>query len=208
VERSRKQLQDLTGQPVLGFRAPEFSVPSLDHWSFAVLAEAGFAYDSSVFPIAGARYGLPGAPAHPFPIQTASGRIQEFPLATWALGKRRVPVAGGTYFRLWPGVILRRALAEIDRGGGTAVLYVHPYEFSADRLFLTGLTWRQRLDPAYLKYAILHNLFTGAILRRLAPILRQYEFRPLEEICGAISHQPLAVGHQMPPDDKRLTASG
>ena len=65
MERSLKQLQELTGQPVLGFRAPEFSVGSLNHWCFEILAELGFRYDSSVFPIAGARYGIPAAPRHP-----------------------------------------------------------------------------------------------------------------------------------------------
>ena len=73
------------------------------HWCFEVLAELGFRYDSSVFPLSGPRYGIPSAPRHPFTIETRSGPIREFPLAVWDFGPARLPVAGGTYYRLLPG---------------------------------------------------------------------------------------------------------
>ena len=90
VERSLARLQDLTGQPVLGFRAPEFSVGHLEHWCFEVLVELGFRYDSSVFPLPRLRYGIPEAPRHPFAITTPSGAIHEYPLATWDAGPLRL----------------------------------------------------------------------------------------------------------------------
>src|SRR5919202_2775654 len=114
MERSLGQLQDLTGQPVLGFRAPEFSVGHLRHWCFEILAELGFRYDSSVFPVQGARYGIPEAPRYPFAIATPSGTLYEYPLATWDVGRFRVPVAGGSYFRLLPSGFLRSELNDID----------------------------------------------------------------------------------------------
>lgn len=80
AERSRALLQDLCGQPVLSFRAPAFSVGSLHNEPFfSTLAETGFECDSSVFPVAGLRYGIPDAPPHPFVVETASGPIHEFP---------------------------------------------------------------------------------------------------------------------------------
>jgi hypothetical protein len=86
MERSVKQLQDLTGRPVVGFRAPEFSVGHLKHWCFEILAGLGIRYDSSVFPLASTRYGIAEAPRHPFTIETPSGPIREFPLAVWDVG--------------------------------------------------------------------------------------------------------------------------
>jgi hypothetical protein len=135
---ARARLQDLTGAPVLGFRAPEFSVQRLDHWCFDALAEVGFLYDSSVFP-SPARYGIPDAPRRPFTIETKSGPITEFPLASWRVGRRRVPVAGGTYWRVWPRALLDRALADLQAEQVPAVLYFHPYEFHRGFLRLSKL---------------------------------------------------------------------
>jgi polysaccharide deacetylase family protein (PEP-CTERM system associated) len=182
IARSRQQLQDLTGQPVLGFRAPEFSVGDLGHWSFSVLAEVGFAYDSSVFPVAGARYGIPAAPPAPFPIETACGTIWEFPLATWAVGRRQLPVAGGSYFRVLPQPVLRRALRQREVAGHNAVLYVHPYEFHRGWLYLSGLSWRQRLHPAHVRFGLLHNVATSAVTRRVRSLLAEFKFVPLEAL--------------------------
>jgi polysaccharide deacetylase family protein (PEP-CTERM system associated) len=181
VDRSRRQLQDLTGQPVLGFRAPEFSVGRLGHWCFAVLAEAGFAFDSSVFPITG-RYGIPDAARTPFPIETPAGVLWEFPLATAEVAGRQLPVAGGSYFRVLPGAVLRRALATNDAEGRPSVLYFHPYEFHSGWLYLSGLAWRQRLNPAHLRFGVLHNWATGAVARRLVALLREFSFAPLAEL--------------------------
>jgi polysaccharide deacetylase family protein (PEP-CTERM system associated) len=182
VSRSRQQLQDLTGQPVLGFRAPEFSVGHLAHWSFRVLAEVGFAYDSSVFPTTAARYGIPDAPLSPFPIETAGGTLWEFPLATWDLGRRRLPAAGGSYFRLLPLPALRCALSQAEAARRPAVLYFHPYEFHRGWLYLSGLSWRERLHAANVRFSLLHNVGTAAIEARLRALLRGFAFAPLGEL--------------------------
>jgi peptidoglycan-N-acetylglucosamine deacetylase len=180
---TRHALQDLSGQPVLGFRAPEFSVKSLDHWCFEALAEVGFTYDSSVFPTR-ARYGIQGAPWRPFLHDTKSGPMAEFPLATWAFGQSsvRIPVAGGSYYRLLPASFLRRALASLDNEETSATLYFHPYEFQPGWLHLTGLSLRDQLRPAYLKYLVLHNLFTSRIRTRLAPLLTGFRFIRLDQL--------------------------
>jgi polysaccharide deacetylase family protein (PEP-CTERM system associated) len=178
---ARRALQDLTGQPVLGFRAPEFSVLRLDHWSFDVLAEVGFTYDSSVFPTR-ARYGIPDAPRTPFEISTSSGALTEFPIATWALGGRRVAMGGGSYFRVLPGPLLEFAIRALDREGTSAVLYFHPYEFHEGWLHLSGMATGTHWHPEYAKYLVLHNLLTSRIWRRARPILKHFEFRRLGDI--------------------------
>jgi polysaccharide deacetylase family protein (PEP-CTERM system associated) len=189
VECSLALLQNLTGQPVLGFRAPEFSVGHLRHWCFEILAELGFRYDSSVFPLPHARYGITEAPRHPFAIATPSGEIQEYPLATWDVGRLRLPVAGGSYFRLLPGRLLRRALEDIDAGGRTAVLYFHPYEFHAGWLSPSWPAWRRSLRASNLKFTLsrilLHNFRTSLIGERLKPLLSRFRFMPLGDIYRA-----------------------
>jgi polysaccharide deacetylase family protein (PEP-CTERM system associated) len=182
LDRSVKQLQDLTGQPVLGFRAPEFSVKGLDHWSFEVLAELGFQYDSSVFPISGARYGIPQASRFPFTISTPSGTIREYPLATWKVSRFRIPVAGGTYYRFLPSALLRHALAKLDANACTAVLYFHPYEFHQEWLYLNGLAWRHLQKAVNVKYCLLHNFCTGRIIQQVREFLTCFRFMPLAEI--------------------------
>jgi polysaccharide deacetylase family protein (PEP-CTERM system associated) len=182
---ARKALQDLTGQPIIGFRAPEFSVGRLDHWCFDVLAEVGFEYDSSVVPVR-ARYGIPDAPTRPFVIETLSGSIAEFPLASWQVGSKRVPMAGGTYWRLLPRWFLNRAIRELDRAKIPAVLYFHPYEFSRELLHLFGLGPRSAVRGPHVKYVLMHNFLTGRITRSLRPLLGRFSFEPLGEIYRAM----------------------
>jgi len=179
--RARGFLQDLVGQPIDGFRAPEFSVKELGHWSFDVLAETGFRYDSSVFP-ARARYGIPDAPRRPFVHHTKSGDLAEFPLAVWGAGPLTVPVAGGSYYRLLPPWLLTRALTSLHDAGTTATLYFHPYEFYSGWLHLTGLSRREQLRPAYWKVVALHNFMTGRISPLLAGLLGRFSFVRLGDL--------------------------
>jgi polysaccharide deacetylase family protein (PEP-CTERM system associated) len=179
LERSKKQLEDLTGKAVVGFRAPEFSVQSTDHFCFEVLAELGFKYDSSVFPTHGARYGIPTASRLPFSIETPAGAIREFPLATLKLGRAQLPIAGGSYFRLIPGAVLQRALRSAEADGCTAVLYFHPYEFSEDWLYVPGLGLK---NLSIAKSLALHNFRTSKVRERLVAMLRSFRFAPLGEL--------------------------
>jgi polysaccharide deacetylase family protein (PEP-CTERM system associated) len=199
VERSLALLEDLTEQPVLGFRAPEFSVGDLRHWCFEILAELGFRYDSSVFPLPHARYGIPEAPRHPFSIATPGGGIQEYPLATWDFGGHRLPVAGGSYFRLLPGRILERAMEDLDARGCTAVLYFHPYEFHAGWLSPSWPAWRRSLRASNLKFTLsrilLHNFRTDLIGERLKPLLARFRFMPLGDIYRS-THERAEGSHR------------
>jgi polysaccharide deacetylase family protein (PEP-CTERM system associated) len=189
VERSLYKLQALVGEPVLGFRAPEFSVGHLQHWCFEILAELGFRYDSSVFPLSRVRYGIPEASRNPFAIATPSGTIYEYPLATWEIGRLRLPVAGGSYFRLLPGRLLRRALNDIDAEERTAVFYFHPYEFHPGWLSPSWSAWRRSLQASNLKFTLsrilLHNFRTNLIIQHLKSLLKQFEFVPLGDIYRA-----------------------
>lgn len=165
LRRSVDTLQQVTGRPVFGFRAPTFSVTRATDWAVDVLVESGLRYDSSVFPVRHDRYGVSDAPRQPFWLESEAGRILELPLLTLRLAGRNVPVAGGGYFRLFPPALMRAGLRQLPADAPTAgVLYFHPWEFDPDqpRLPLSRLSrWRtyvgigkttDRLDDLLARY--------------------------------------------------------
>ncbi len=130
VRRGREVLEQAAGQPVVGFRAPQFSLVRDAAWVADVLAEAGCTYSSSVLPNANPLFGFPGAPTGAF--RWPSGLV-EFPAALLGAGRFRVPL-GGVYFRLLPLAVTTRLL----RGGGVGEhpwLYLHPYDFDPGEKF-------------------------------------------------------------------------
>jgi len=133
VGRTRALLQDLTGQPVYGFRAPSFSIGPHTPWAFDVLLEEGYRYDSSIFPIRWPDYGNPSAPTVPYMIHRPGGTLLELPLATTVVAGVRLPAAGGGYFRQLPYALTRRAFRKLDREGQSGVFYIHPWELDPDQ---------------------------------------------------------------------------
>src|ERR1700682_3698584 len=114
LQRAKTAIEDAAGTAVIGYRAPTFSVVRETLWSLEVLWEAGFLYDSSIFPIVHDRYGIPDAPRFPHRVSITNGHgFAEFPLSTITVLGRRVPVAGGGYFRLLPYSLTRRAIRHL-----------------------------------------------------------------------------------------------
>ena len=145
---SKRLLEDQIGQPVLGYRAPTFSVVPQTAWAIDVLVDVGFVYDASIFPVRHPWYGVPGAPDRPFWVR---GRpdgpsILEVPPLVWRLpwGARKLAVAGGGYFRLLPLWLMQRGLNQAAVQDRPAVLYFHPWEFDSD-LPRMPLPWLGRL---------------------------------------------------------------
>jgi polysaccharide deacetylase family protein (PEP-CTERM system associated) len=135
TRRAKTLLEDLTGLPVVGYRAASFSITPRSSWALDTLIELGFTYDSSIFPVRHDRYGMPGAARAPGLVQAPSGRqIVEFPMSTAQMGPLRVPVSGGGYFRLLPYWFTRRGLRSInEREGKPFTFYLHPWEIDADQ---------------------------------------------------------------------------
>jgi len=150
VSRAIDEISDVLGVTPLGYRAPTFSVTRATGWALDVLLEAGFEYDASVFPIHHDRYGVPDAPGVVFRALTPNGNeILEFPPLTMRCGPLRFPVGGGGYLRLLPGAVPRRALAQRQRRGQAAMLYVHPWELDPEqpRIPIGPLAqWRHRVN--------------------------------------------------------------
>jgi polysaccharide deacetylase family protein (PEP-CTERM system associated) len=130
TDRAKKLLEDIIGAPVLGYRAASYSITQRSLWALDILADAGFEYDSSIFPIRHDRYGLIGAPAEPHRISLPSGNtLVEFPISTVRVGPMRLPVSGGGYFRLYPYALSRLlATHKRRRTGNPFVFYLHPWE--------------------------------------------------------------------------------
>jgi hypothetical protein len=178
---SKHQLEDLSGAEVIGFRAPEFSVKRMDSPCFEALLEAGYTYDSSIFPVPGMRYGIAEAPPSPFMLQTSAGPLFEIPLATTPLGigESRLPIAGGSHFRVLPTAFVRWAARRADARARPLVFYFHPYEFTRRWLYLSGGI---RANTAISNLLALHNFNTSQIERTFRQLATDLHLAPLREL--------------------------
>jgi polysaccharide deacetylase family protein (PEP-CTERM system associated) len=132
--QSKKLLEDIIGAPVRGYRAASYSITERSRWALDILAEAGFVYDSSIFPVRHDRYGMPGSPEYPYNMTTGNGHsLVEFPLSTARVLGYRLPVAGGGYFRLYPYTLSRYGLRQINRQEKPFIFYLHPWEIDPDQ---------------------------------------------------------------------------
>lgn len=128
IRASKRVLEDLVGRPVLGYRAPSFSIVPGGEWAFDVLLEEGYRYDSSLFPIRRPDYGYPAAPPHPHDIVRPAGTLLEIPLATRLMFGIRLPAAGGGYLRQAPLSWTRGAFRSLGAAGTPGMFYIHPWE--------------------------------------------------------------------------------
>jgi polysaccharide deacetylase family protein (PEP-CTERM system associated) len=142
LRRSRLAIESAVAAPILGYRAPSYSITAKSLWALDVLIEEGFTYDASIFPIHHDRYGIPDAPRHPYRIDRPAGAIWEIPSSTVRLFGANLPVAGGGYFRILPYAWTRWGIDRLNRHEERpAVFYLHPWELDPDqpRLQVTGL---------------------------------------------------------------------
>ena len=133
VRAAKNEIEDAIGRPVVGYRAPSFSIAPHCNWAFEVLVEEGYEFDSSV--AAGRRNscGHLAPDGRPFVMQTSAGPLREFPLPTLKRFGRSVPVGGGGYFRLAPYTLTRWALSKLNAVGNPFCVYLHPWEFDPDQ---------------------------------------------------------------------------
>ncbi len=183
VEKSVELLERITDTRVLGFRAPKFSIVRETFWALEVLRDCGIRYDGSVFPIAGARYGVPGFPRGPVRIRMGNGVIVEAPPSTIRLAGRAMPFAGGRYFRFFPYALIRKGIRRIHDDGLPFLLYLHPYELSAERL-----SWRSCPGPFPRKPSMLMDVKWNMLRSRqrsnLTRLISEFRFVSIKEALG------------------------
>jgi len=133
IVRSKALLEDISGQKVLGYRAPSFSIGSKTLWALDLLEEAGYRYSSSIYPIQHDHYGMPDAPRFAF-YPKNNGGLLELPVTTVRLFKRNIPAGGGGYFRLWPYTFSHWLLQRINHlEKHSAIFYFHPWEIDYEQ---------------------------------------------------------------------------
>jgi polysaccharide deacetylase family protein (PEP-CTERM system associated) len=182
TRRSKAVLEDTLGTRIDGYRAAEFSITTASLWALEVLAECGFTYDSSIFPVAGRRYGIDGTPLTPHAVGSSARTLTEVPLTAAQWRGRRWPVGGGGYFRLFPYALTRAAVQQANAEGRAANIYFHPYEFSRD-LLIPSLTSAGRYLASG-RYVVLHNVNRNLNRRRFARLLRDFQFAPIIEVLN------------------------
>jgi polysaccharide deacetylase family protein (PEP-CTERM system associated) len=182
VRKARQLLEDITGAAVTGYRAPSYSITNKSLWALDVLIEEGYEYDSSIFPIRHDRYGIPGAPRHPYVVTRDAGTLLEAPPSIVQYGPMNMPVAGGGYFRLLPYWWTRRGIARINETEARpAIFYLHPWEVDPDQPRLSpGLVSRFR-----------HYRHLEKTEPRLKQLLRDFHFAPMRTILGSIPSERL-----------------
>jgi polysaccharide deacetylase family protein (PEP-CTERM system associated) len=144
--RSKNLLEDITGKPVQGYRAASYSITKESLWALDILSEAGFTWDSSIFPIRHDRYGIPDSPSAPYSIETDNGNIiREFPLTTAHVGGLSIPAAGGGYFRQFPYPVFKYLFRNASGfGQRPQMFYLHPWEIDPDQPRYNDASWFSR----------------------------------------------------------------
>lgn len=167
-------LRDLSQSPVEGYRAASFSICKQSEWALDILSEAGFKYDSSIFPIRHDLYGMPDSPRSPYRISTGQGReLVEFPMSTHRVMGWQMPVSGGGYFRLFPYCFTRYALKTINRRDKTPFMfYLHPWEVDPE----------QPRIPAGLVSRFRHYNNLSRCQSRLEKLLADFTFTTVRDV--------------------------
>ena len=145
LRRARALLEDASGQCIIGYRAPSFSIDHRTPWAHAILAEEGYRYSSSVAPIRHDHYGWPESPRFAWRPVTGSDLL-ELPVTTAEFGGRRLAAGGGGFFRLLPYGFSRWAIRQVNgREKQPAIIYFHPWEIDPDQPRVAGAPLRSRL---------------------------------------------------------------
>jgi polysaccharide deacetylase family protein (PEP-CTERM system associated) len=172
LRRAQEVLEAASGEKVLGYRAPSFSITD---WALAILAEEGYRYDSSYFPATGhdryARlpqgyFGYATEVAPPFISEDASG-IKELSIPVLEILGKAVPWGGGGYFRLYPPRLFRAGFAAAARRHGGAVFYLHPWEVDPGQPRVTSI------KPSY---ALRHYVNLSRTAGRLRKLCETFHF--------------------------------
>ena len=172
VRKTKALLEDIGGAEVRGYRAATFSIGAANWWAFDVLAEEGYAYSSSIYPIAHDLYGMHTAPRAPFLPSRAT--LVEIPMTTVRLFGRNWPCAGGGYFRLLPYPAFRWLMRRVNRRDKLpCVFYCHPWEIDPGQP-------RQRQAP--LKSRLRHYLNLARTEGRLERLLREFAWDRLDKV--------------------------
>ena len=172
--RSAKQLlEDTAGVAVIGYRAPSFSIGLMNLWALESLAESGYTYSSSIYPIQHDHYGMPNAPRFAHRPENANGLL-EIPVTTVRFWNRNLPAGGGGYFRLMPYSLSSWCLRRVN---GTdrqpCVFYFHPWEIDPEQPRQLGITAKTRFR---------HYVNLSRMRSRIGRLLRDFNWDRMDHV--------------------------
>jgi len=177
VRRTKALLEDIGGATVTGYRAASFSFDRTNPWAHEILAEEGYRYSSSIYPVVHDHYGVPDAPR--FPFRPAAGRgVVEFPLTTVRWRGRNLPCSGGGYFRLVPYGLSRWAIRRVNHGDRQpAIFYCHPWEIDPGQPRTRGLGAKARFR---------HYVNLGRMEAKLERLLTDFKWGRMDKVFGPL----------------------
>ena len=180
VRQTKALLEDIGGVAVTGYRAATFSIGKRTPWAFDVLADQGYRYSSSIYPVHHDLYGMPDAPRTPF--RPNSGRLWELPMTTLRVRERNLPCSGGGYFRLLPYWLFRLALARVNRTEGRpGIFYVHPWEIDPEQ---------PRIEAASRRSKFRHYVNLSRTEGRLDQLLEDFAWNRMDLVYADFLAQP------------------
>lgn len=173
ITRSKKLLEDLGGQAVIGYRAPSFSIGARNPWALDTLQEAGYLYSSSIYPIHHDHYGMPDAPRFKFHPRGPNGLV-ELPPTTVKLFGRNLPASGGGYFRLLPYSLSRWLMKHVNHTDlQPCIFYFHPWEIDPEQ---------PRQKNIGLKTRFRHYVNLSRTEPRIRELLRDFQWGRMDHI--------------------------
>ncbi len=179
VSGLRVFLEDISGQPVCGYRAPNFTIERKTRWALQVLAESGYTYDSSVFPSNRKKYASMVAPLVPHKLHLPNKMsITEIPPSVLVFRNRCIPIAGGSYFRLYPYPVTRAAVRHLEKEGRSYFFYVHPWEIDE---------YQPRINNVSFLKKNLHYYNLGSNLRKIRRLLKDFSFTTFGALASDVT---------------------
>lgn len=173
IRLAKLVLEDLSGQEVVGYRAPSFSIGEGNLWAFECLESEGYRYSSSIYPIQHDHYGMPDAPRFAHRI----GRLIEVPATTVRMMRRNWPASGGGYFRLMPYSVSRWLLQQVNqKDGEPAVFYFHPWEIDPEQ---------PRIPNVGAKTRFRHYVNIDRTEGRLAQLLKDFAWGRMDRVLAS-----------------------
>lgn len=190
--KTSRLIENITGKPVTGYRAPDFTIDRTSFWAFEEMYKCGIRYDSSVFPMKTRRYGIKGFEAGYSQIRAPSGSIHELPVSVFqpcCLNISRIPVGGGGYVRLFPLFFLKYCLRALDMEESPFIIYCHPYEFNPQE-------WKQIIKNVPMTRRIHQGLGRKNFQKKISGLLRHRAFGKISDVLEAIKEKTYA--HSIP----------
>lgn len=170
ITESKETLEDISGQSIIGYRAPSFSINKSNTWVYSILNELGFKYSSSTYPISHDLYGVPDWPR--FKYVRPEGII-EIPIPTLRKGNENVGIGGGGYFRLYPYWLSRRRIDRYFKEENAPYsFYFHPWEID---------TRQPKVEKANLKSQFRHYININKMEKKIVKLMKEYQWGTMKQ---------------------------